>query len=85
MAIDLQRLQVQYEELQTANKENFQKYETSEVNARLLQGKVDRFTKTIADNDAELERINAEYKSFKDDSKTKIQQLTQQVIHLNFN
>lgn len=85
MAINLQRLQVQHEELQTANNENFQKYETSEVNARLLQGKVDRFTKTIADNDAELERINAEYKSFKDDSKIKIQHLTQQVIHLKFN
>ena len=85
MAINLQRLQLQHEELQTANNENFQKYETSEVNARLLQGKVDRFTKTIADNDAELERINAEYKSFKDDSKIKIQHLTQQVIHLKFN
>ena len=83
MAINLQRLQVQYDELTTANKENFQKYETSEVNVRLLQGKVDRFTKTIAENDAELERINAEYKIFKDDSKTKIQPFTQQVSHLN--
>lgn len=77
MAIVLVRLKFQYEELANSNSMHLKNLETSKKSLGLLQNK---FSEKVA----ELDNVKNNFKNYKDDLKTKIINITQNVIKLYF-
>ena len=77
MAILLVRLKVQYEELVNSNSIHLKNLETSKKSLELLQNK-------FSEKKAELDNVKNNFKNYKDDLKTKIINITQNVIKLYF-